>query len=129
MIRISPTEGGLPSGSGIVRQYFGLRQLAMLGGAAIALLLLGVPVANLLLLWALPAIASSVQLFLFGTWLPHRPGGADFADAHRARSTGFPWIVSLLTCFHFGYHHEHHRSPHVPWWRLPAERLRSAPPR
>jgi beta-carotene ketolase (CrtW type) len=30
--------------------------------------------------------------------------------------------VSLLTCFHFGYHHEHHDTPWVPWWKLPAQR-------
>ncbi|MFA9473554.1 MAG: fatty acid desaturase [Filomicrobium sp.] len=37
--------------------------------------------------------------------------------------------MSLLTCFHFGYHHEHHLQPDVPWWRLPdahADYLASA---
>ncbi|HYD98464.1 MAG TPA: fatty acid desaturase, partial [Alphaproteobacteria bacterium] len=34
-------------------------------------------------------------------------------------------LVSLLTCYHFGHHHEHHLRPDVPWWRLPSLRPRS----
>lgn len=105
------------------RQYFGLRELAVLTlVVAVLTLAIGVPYANLLLFWALPAILSSVQLFWFGTFLPHAHRGRIFADTHRARSSGYPWLVSLLTCYHFGYHHEHHRHPHLPWWRLPTAR-------
>ena len=80
-----------------------------------------------LLFWGVPAILSSLQLFAFGTWLPHRRGEQPFADRHRARSSGFGWFASLLTCFHFGYHHEHHDMPHLPWWRLPARWPRRVP--
>jgi beta-carotene ketolase (CrtW type) len=112
------------------RQYFGWRELAVLTAlVGIYILLLGAPYPNLLLFWALPAILSSLQLFLFGTFLPHRSGADPFSDRHRARSSDHGRLTSLLTCFHFGYHHEHHRSPATPWWRLPAERFRSAPPR
>ncbi|HEX8511730.1 MAG TPA: fatty acid desaturase [Allosphingosinicella sp.] len=112
------------------RQYFGLRELGVLTAMVGTYnLLLGAPYPNLLLFWALPAILSSLQLFLFGTFLPHRAGADPFGDRHQARSSDYGWLASLLTCFHFGYHHEHHRSPATPWWRLPAERLRSAPPR
>ena len=79
-----------------------------------------------LLFWALPAIASSVQLFYFGTYLPHRVEEQPFTDRHNARSLDFNWLVSLLTCFHFGYHHEHHDKPWVPWWKLPDQRVREA---
>ncbi len=112
------------------RQYFGWRELAVLTAlVGVYTLILGAPYPNLLLFWALPAILSSFQLFLFGTFLPHRAGAEPFGDRHRARSSDYGRLVSLLTCFHFGYHHEHHRAPATPWWRLPAERLRSAPPR
>lgn len=112
------------------RQYFGWRELAVLTAlVAIYTLLLGAPYPNLLLFWALPAILSSLQLFLFGTFLPHRATPEPFGDRHRARSNDYGALASLLTCFHFGYHHEHHRSPATPWWRLPAERLRSTLPR
>jgi len=105
------------------REYFGVRELLVLTLlVAVLTLVLAVPYANLLLFWALPAILSSMQLFLFGTFLPHAHRGDAFADAHNARSSGYPWLLSLLSCYHFGYHHEHHRHPHLPWWRLPAAR-------
>jgi beta-carotene ketolase (CrtW type) len=105
------------------RQYFGWRELLVLTAlVAVYVWVLGASYPNLLLFWALPAILSSLQLFLFGTFLPHRLDDGDFADRHRARSNGYGWLLSLLTCFHFGYHHEHHRAPHVPWWKLPEAR-------
>ena len=111
------------------RQYFGLRELAgMACLAALYLLLLRGPLSNLLLFWAIPALLSSLQLFLFGTWLPHRHSEMPFADRHRARSSDLGRLASLISCFHFGYHLEHHRSPHLPWWALPAERAMSLRP-
>jgi beta-carotene ketolase (CrtW type) len=107
------------------RRYFRLGEFLVLTAlVGIYVLLLRASYPNLLLFWALPAILSSLQLFLFGTYLPHRADEQPFADRHRARSNDYGWLASLFTCFHFGYHHEHHLAPHVPWWRLPAERLR-----
>lgn len=81
---------------------------------------LHVPSSNLLLFWVIPSLLSSVQLFYFGTFLPHREPQDGFSDALRARSSYRPLIWSFLTCYHFGYHHEHHEFPHVPWWQLPT---------
>lgn len=106
-----------------MRRYFGLKELLVLCVPVGAYLLIGARLSNLLLLWALPAILSSVQLFYFGTYLPHRHGDAAFADRHNARTSEFDWLASLITCFHFGYHHEHHLRPSVPWWGLPRARL------
>ena len=79
----------------------------------------GLEIPRLFAMWIFPQILSSVQLFYFGTYLPHRP------DRHfegegvlKARSNDFPAWLSLLTCYHFGYHYEHHAAPWVPWWRL-----------
>ncbi len=105
-----------------LRHYFGWRQFLSLGVASLVLLGLGVGLARLLLFWALPALLSAVQLFTFGTFLPHRHDDRGFADRHNARSQDFPTLLSLLTCFHFGYHHEHHLRPDVPWWGLPQLR-------
>jgi beta-carotene ketolase (CrtW type) len=106
-----------------LRRYFGLREFLTLAGLlATYLVIFRVRPENALLFWALPAIVSSLQLFYFGTYLPHRHEDAPFDDRHNARSSGFSWPVSLLTCFHFGHHHEHHEHPNVPWWRLPAAR-------
>ncbi len=85
--------------------------------------LLGASLVNILVFYALPALLALVQLFYFGTFLPHRHGRA-FADRHNARSIGGGRLLSVLTCFNFGgYHHEHHLHPQVPWWRLPATRV------
>ena len=106
-----------------LRRYFGWRAfLFLLAVTLIERFALGANLANLLLLWAFPAIVSSVQLFVFGTYLPHRHEDEAFADTHNARSNNYSWLLSLLTCFHFGYHHEHHVAPSVPWWRLPHVR-------
>jgi len=56
-----------------------------------------------------------------GTFRPHHHvEGKGFADTHNARSNDFGTLASLATCFHFGYHLEHHRRPDVPWWALPG---------
>ncbi|HEY0420134.1 MAG TPA: fatty acid desaturase [Acetobacteraceae bacterium] len=105
------------------REYFGLRELAVLAGLLLFYLaVLGASPVNALVLWGVPALLSAAQLFYFGTYLPHRHDEAPFGDRHNARSNAYSWLVSLLTCFHFGYHHEHHLHPSVPWWRLPSVR-------
>jgi len=104
-------------------EYFSWAQLVLLAAVNWGyVLVLGAPLHNVLLFWALPAILSSLQLFTFGTYLPHLPADAKFTDRHNARSNDYPAWLSLVTCFHFGYHHEHHLYPSVPWWRLPAVR-------
>jgi beta-carotene ketolase (CrtW type) len=105
------------------REYFGWAQLALIFVVVLAYaLLLHAPIQNILLFWALPSIASSLQLFTFGTWLPHRHAGDAFCDRHNARTLDYGWLGSLAACFHFGYHIEHHRSPQSPWWALPKVR-------
>lgn len=93
----------------------------------IELHLLGAERLNLILFFCVPAVVSAVQLFYFGTFLPHQHDDeAQFADEHRARSSDYGPLVSLLTCYHFGYHHEHHLHPYVPWWKLPQVRRQRA---
>ena len=87
--------------------------------------LLHIPEHILLLFWVLPSVCSTLQLFYFGTYLPHKePSSGEYTDAHRARSNAFPDWLSFLTCYHFGYHWEHHESPAAPWWMLPSVRRR-----
>jgi len=103
-------------------RYFSWRNVAFVASVLTGLVALGAPLANVILFWALPAIASSAQLFAFGTYLPHRREETGFPDAHNARSNAWPELASLFTCYHFGYHHEHHLHPGAPWWRLPEVR-------
>ena len=107
--------------------YFRLREFARLTVVlCIYLFVFRARPLSMALFWGLPALGSAVQLFTFGTWLPHRRlahvDAADFEDRHRARSLSFGWALSLLTCFHFGYHLEHHHAPGTPWWALPRDR-------
>jgi len=107
-------------------QYFGVRQFLILSGFTLVyIFVFGATYLNTIIMWAVPAILSSVQLFYFGTYRTHRKGSA-FPDHHNARSNDYPGWLSLLTCFHFGYHHEHHLYPHEPWWRLPRRKREAA---
>ena len=107
-------------------QYFGLRQALILFGFTLSyIFIFGAAYINTIVMWAVPAILSSLQLFYFGTYLTHRHGEG-FLDDHNARTNEFPRWLSLLTCFHFGYHHEHHLYPHEPWWRLPVRKFEKA---
>lgn len=82
----------------------------------------GIPDITILLFWVLPSVASTFQLFFFGTYLPHREPAQGYTEPHRAVSNDYGVALSFITCYHFGYHLEHHEKPGVPWWRLPAVR-------
>jgi len=76
---------------------------------------------NVLLFCTLPLLLSSIQLFIFGTYLPHR-NQRDPLNQRDPESLALPTWLSLLACFHFGYHREHHEHPDLPWYELPAQR-------
>jgi beta-carotene ketolase (CrtW type) len=74
---------------------------------------------NVPVFWILPLVLSSFQLFLFGTYLPHRHDGRQGEHNQAVQSLQWSHLLSLLACYHFGYHREHHAFPAVPWFRLP----------
>ena len=73
---------------------------------------------NVISFWLVPSLISSLQLFYFGTYLPHRWPDEGLIAPHFARSQSKNHLKALLTCYFFGYHHEHHASPGTPWWKL-----------
>lgn len=77
---------------------------------------------NMLLFWVIPILISSFQLFTFGIYLPHRQQDIKKSNYHRAISNNSGTFLSFITCFHFGYHWEHHQYPHLPWYKLPKAR-------
>ncbi len=81
------------------------------------LLKLFFPMENLILFWEIPAILSTLQLFYFGTYLPHR-GEHHPTDKFKAKSQKLNHFLAFITCYFFGYHHEHHAYPYLPWWNL-----------
>ncbi|WP_255000421.1 fatty acid desaturase [Cyanobium sp. Alchichica 3B3-8F6] len=83
---------------------------------------------NVLLFCTLPLLLSSLQLFVFGTYLPHRRQRLPHQQS-QADSLDLPPWLSLLACYHFGYHREHHDSPQLAWFELPAQHRRARPSR
>lgn len=74
-----------------------------------------IPEVNLILFWVVPSLLSTLQLFYFGTWLPHH-GQHD--NRHHSRTQRKNHLFAFLSCYFFGYHYEHHDSPGTPWWKL-----------
>ncbi|MHC5596341.1 MAG: beta-carotene ketolase CrtW [Nostoc sp.] len=81
--------------------------------------ILHIPSDNLNYFWVFPSILSSFQLFYFGTFLPHSEPTEGYIQPHCAHTINRPIWWSFITCYHFGYHEEHHEYPNVPWWQLP----------
>jgi beta-carotene/zeaxanthin 4-ketolase len=103
-----------------MREHLAIDQLGGLSiVTAIYVSLFHLSIDRLILFWIVPALLSSLQLFYFGTFLPHREPIGGYASAERTTTIPLPLWQSLITCYHFGYHQEHHRSPQTPWWLLP----------
>ena len=69
-----------------------------------SLIFFQVAIANIFLFWIFTIIISSLQLFTFGIYLPHRPSAEGYSDRHRTRSNNYSSFISFITCYHFGYH-------------------------
>jgi beta-carotene ketolase (CrtW type) len=70
-----------------------------------------------------PPILSSLQLFYFGTYLPHKNPEA-IENTYRSRTQNIHVFWGFVSCYFFGYHYEHHSKPFLPWWRLWKEKER-----
>ena len=78
---------------------------------------------SIFLFYIVPLIISTAQLFFVGTYLPHRNEQRELGEGPAIKSLNLHPIASILACYHFGYHREHHSNPHVPWFRLPKYRI------
>ncbi|WP_442794395.1 fatty acid desaturase [Pelobium manganitolerans] len=74
-----------------------------------------IPEKNLLLFWVLPSLLSTLQLFYFGTYLPHK---GEHQNIHQSTTQSKNHVWAFLSCYFFGYHCEHHEHPGMPWWQL-----------
>ena len=101
-----------------VKQYVTIWQILLMA-VTFNILKLILPTENLIIFWMLPAVLSTLQLFYFGTYLPHK-GESD--NSHHSRSQPKNHLWAFITCYFFGYHFEHHDSPGTPWWRLWREK-------
>ncbi|SEF82953.1 fatty acid desaturase [Algoriphagus boritolerans] len=97
-----------------IKQYVTIWQILLMA-ATFNILKLFIPTENLIVFWMTPAILSTLQLFFFGTYLPHM-GESD--NKHHSNSQSKNHLWAFISCYFFGYHYEHHDSPGTPWWRL-----------
>lgn len=74
-----------------------------------------IPEQNLLFFWVIPSLLSTLQLFYFGTYLPHK---GEHQNIHQSETQSKNHIWAFFSCYFFGYHFEHHDSPATPWWKL-----------
>lgn len=97
-------------------QYVTIWQILLMA-ITFNVLKLFLPTENLIVFWMLPAVLSTLQLFYFGTYLPHR-GNHSAENVHKSRSQKLNHLWAFVSCYFFGYHYEHHASPGTPWWQL-----------
>lgn len=97
-----------------IAEYISIWQIVILA-VAFNVLKIWFDEQNLLLFWVLPSLLSTLQLFYFGTWLPHH---GQHLNKHHSRSQKKNHIWAFMSCYFFGYHYEHHDSPETPWWLL-----------
>jgi beta-carotene ketolase (CrtW type) len=80
------------------------------------------PLVTVSVTFLLPLLISTAQLFFVGTYLPHRKEHQQTEHEVSIKSLNLHPFVSLLACYHFGYHREHHNHPQAPWFLLPEIR-------
>lgn len=99
-----------------LRQYITIWQILLMA-ITFNVLKLFIPTENLIVCWMLPAVLSTLQLFYFGTYLPHK-GEHTPENVHKSGSQKLNHAWAFISCYFFGYHYEHHASPGTPWWQL-----------
>jgi beta-carotene ketolase (CrtW type) len=112
-----PTENFVLWFFKFLKEYVSWIQILLMAITFNLLYRLFFPLPNVVLYWMLPAVLSTLQLFFFGTYMPHR-GQHETNNIHKSGSLTKNHIWAFLTCYFFGYHYEHHDSPGTPWWRL-----------
>ena len=94
-----------------MKRYINLKQIFIQLGFYFIYKNLGITNENMILFWALPSLLASIQLFFYGTYLPHGKDG-------EIKDTNLPRWLQTLTSYNFGYHVKHHASPETKWQDL-----------
>jgi beta-carotene/zeaxanthin 4-ketolase len=97
-----------------IRNYLSVWQVVFMA-VLFNVLMIWIPQPNLILFWVAPSLLSTLQLFYFGTYQPHK---GEHDNEHHSRTQNKNHVYAFLSCYFFGYHYEHHASPGTPWWRL-----------
>lgn len=102
------------------REYVGLWQIILMA-VTYEILIRIFPKPNVILFYIIPSILATLQLFYFGTYLPHR---GEHSNKHKSSTQRKNHLWAFISCYFFGYHYEHHNAPGVPWWQLYREKER-----
>jgi beta-carotene ketolase (CrtW type) len=97
-----------------IRNYLSIWQVVWMA-VLFNILKIWIPQPNLLLFWVAPSLLSTLQLFYFGTYQPHK---GEHDNQYHSRTQPKNHIAAFFSCYFFGYHYEHHESPGTPWWLL-----------
>jgi beta-carotene ketolase (CrtW type) len=98
-------------------QYVNIWQFILMA-IAFNVLILYFQEINVVIYWMIPSILSTLQLFYFGTYLPHKNEHLTPSNIYFSKSMRLNHTLAFLSCYFFGYHYEHHAYPHTPWWLL-----------
>ncbi|MEO5910154.1 MAG: fatty acid desaturase [Pelobium sp.] len=101
-----------------IKQYISWWQIVLMA-IIYNVLKIWIPENHLLLFWVIPSLLSTLQLFYFGTYLPHK---GEHKNKHQSKTQAKNHLWAFLSCYFFGYHYEHHDAPATPWWRLWREK-------
>ena len=99
-----------------LKEYISWQQVVLMA-ITFNVLKLVLPTESVVAYWMLPAVLSTLQLFYFGTYLPHRKRYHTL-NKHKAGSQRLNHLWAFSSCYFFGYHYEHHLLPATPWWQL-----------
>jgi beta-carotene ketolase (CrtW type) len=97
-----------------IRNYLSVWQVVFMA-ILFNILKIWVPQPNLILFWVVPSLLSTLQLFYFGTYQPHK---GEHHNVYHSRTQNKNHFAAFFSCYFFGYHYEHHASPATPWWKL-----------
>lgn len=100
------------------REYVSLWQILLMAVTYEALIRV-FPKPNVILFYIVPSLLATLQLFYFGTYIPHR---GEHHNKHKSRTQKRNHLWAFVSCYFFGYHYEHHHTPGVPWWQLHKEK-------
>lgn len=97
-----------------VREYISIWQILLIA-LTFQILQYFFNIQNVICFYIIPSVLSTLQLFYFGTYLPHR---GSLNNKHKSSSQKKNHFIAFISCYFFGYHYEHHDSPGTPWWKL-----------
>lgn len=103
------------------KRYATLTQILIMA-VTFNILKIWIPELKIWLFWVIPAILGTLQLFYFGTYKPHKYPHTQQMQPHNARTLAKNHLWAMLSCYFFGYHHEHHEKPFIPWYKLYLEK-------